>query len=132
MITTRVLQIVALGASVLGYSQSTLLAGDAKDTKVLVDLGFQGDLSCLKDGKTLLASSISLADAKAIQQFTKSKDDRPIFVIERRPTKDAPQEIFVGTGTGCGKGTLGGGGAYFTISPGPKNWLVVRRSDWTS
>src|SRR5450631_2411208 len=69
MTTTRVLQIVALGASVLGYSQSTPLAGDAKDTKVLVDLGFQGDVSCLKDGKTLLASSISLTDAKAIQQF---------------------------------------------------------------
>ena len=116
----------------LGYGQATPLAGEAKDEKVLVDLGFQKDVSCLKDGKTLLASSISLTDAKAIRQFIKSKDDRPIFVIERRPTKDAPQEIFVGTGIGCGKGRLGGSGAFLTISPGPKNWLVVSRSDWNS
>jgi hypothetical protein len=132
MTVMRVLQVAILGTSILAYGESTPLADPAKKEAVLVDLGFRGDLSCLKDGKTLLASSISLAEAKAIQKFIKGLDGRPIFVIERRPTESAPQEIFIGTGAGCRKGNVGGGGSFFTIAPDPKGWRVVRRSEWVS
>lgn len=136
MMTRRRLRTAAIAASMVVSAEVVHLARAGEpdagaDKEVLVDLGFRGDLSCLKDGKTRIDSSISLADARSLQQFIARQDKTPITVIERRPTKSDPHVILVGTGLGC-RLRLGGGGSYFTISRDSKGWQLVKRVDWAS
>jgi hypothetical protein len=101
------------------------------------DLGFGGDISCLRCQKTWVACELSDNDVRQIQKVIKTRDKRPILSItaaceaRKKRKQDAGDLFRVATGISCAP--LSGNGNFYIVKKTAKGaWRILSREGWDS